>query len=671
LAVAPVATGSGLTEERMSALLQSFADSGLAPHGFCLMWEPGLIWLHVVADAAIGLSYYLIPPALAFFVWQRQDLEFGWIFWMFAAFILACGTTHFFEIWVLWHPDYAVQGLIKAATATVSLVTGIMLWPLVPRALALPSPAQLRRVNAELSMQINERNAAFDTLRQSEERYRQLYQRTPVPIHSADQNMRLINVNESWLNLLGYRRDAVIGRRIIDFMTEDTAAHHVEAVWPTLAAGGEVKDHEYRFRAATGAVVDVLCSSRVEPGELPGSFLTFDVLVDVTARKEAESALESARAMVAQSQKMEAVGQLTGGVAHDFNNLLTTIMGNVDLAQRRLAGTEVAPLLASVRRAAERGAALTQRLLAFSRRQPLAPREIDLNRLVAGMSELLRRTLGETIAVETVSAGGLWHVLVDPNQLESALLNLAVNARDAMPEGGTLRIATANVVIGAAEAARYDELEPGDYVSIAVGDSGVGMSEEVLRRAFEPFFTTKPEGKGTGLGLSQIYGFARQSGGDTTIASTPGAGTTVTILLPREAASAVEPGAEDAESEAPRGTETVLVVEDEPAVRDYSVAALGDLGYRVLFAEDATGALRLLDTSRDISVLFTDIGLPGINGRQLAELALRRVPGLKILFTTGYARDAAVRRNPGGELLLKPFSVAGLARKLRQLIDAV
>ena len=377
-----------------------------------------------------------------------------------------------------------------------------------------------------------------------------------------------------------------------------------------------------------------------------------------------------------QAQKMEAVGQLTGGVAHDFNNLLQVIVGNLELIRRLIPEDD-----SRIQRAAEQAmngarqaSSLTQRLLAFSRRQPLDPKPIDINSLVGGMSDLLNRSLGETITVETVRGAGLWKVEADPNALESTLLNLAVNARDAMPKGGRLTIETTNAHIDAAYAIAHAELLPGQYVAISVADTGLGMDAETLRHAFEPFFTTKPVGKGTGLGLSQVYGFVKQSGGHVKIYSEVGQGTTVKIYLPRLERSDDEPDAQQS-MPVPEGTpeETILVVEDDENVRTYSVEALRELGYRVIEAQDGLSALRLLENKTSIDLLFTDVVLPGgMTGAQIAARARQLHPNLKILFATGYARNAIFhhgRLDRGVQLLAKPFAFTDLAAKVREVLD--
>ncbi|WP_159727829.1 response regulator [Methylosinus sp. Ce-a6] len=378
-----------------------------------------------------------------------------------------------------------------------------------------------------------------------------------------------------------------------------------------------------------------------------------------------------------QSQKMEAIGQLTGGLAHDFNNMLAVVIGSVNLAKRRLASdpAETLRYLDGALEGAEHAATLTHRLLAFSRRQPLAPEPIDPNKMVSSMAEMLRRTLGEDVRLEAVFAGGLWRAFADPSQIETTILNLALNARDAMPQGGKLTIETSNAYLDEEYAAREVGIPSGQYVLIAVTDTGTGMSRDVVERAFDPFFTTKPAGRGTGLGLSQVYGFVRQSGGHVRIYSEPEVGTTVKLYLPRHhgPASAAVAAAAPARS-APRSEkyETILIVEDDVRVRDLTADTLEELGYNVLTAESAAAALRQLEVNPNISLLFTDVVMPDTNGRKLAEEAWKRRPDLKILFTTGYTPNAVVHNgvlDPGVELIVKPYSIDRLARKVRDLLD--
>jgi signal transduction histidine kinase/CheY-like chemotaxis protein len=530
----------------MLAFLQDLLDSStLSPHGICLLWRPELIWLHVVSDALIALAYFSIPFALSIFVSKRRDVEFGWVFWAFAIFIMACGLTHVFSIWTLWIPDYALEGVVKALTAAASVVTAIMLWPLLPKILALPSPTQLSEAHAALKHQIDER-----------------------------------------------------------LKTEE---------------------------------------------------------------------------MLRQSQKMEAIGQLTGGVAHDFNNLLTVIIGNLELAQHNLgtwaegAEQRLRRVVANAMGGAQRAATLTQRLLAFSRRQPLDPKPLGVNKLVVGLSDFFRRTLGETVELEVVGGAGLWQVEVDASQLEAAILNLVVNARDAMPDGGKLTVETSNAFLDEDYCRRHGDVQPGQYVQIAVTDTGVGMTGEVLSRAFEPFFTTKIAGQGTGLGLSQVYGFVKQSGGHSKIYSELGEGTTVKIYLPRLLRGTAQVEPLEAEVVGGHSGETILIVEDDPDVREYVVEIVAHLNYRVLAAPDAELALGLIEREdAPIDLLLTDVILPGMNGRELADAIKTRQPGVKVLFMTGYSRNAIVhqgRLKPGVDLIQKPLTQSALAKRIREMLD--
>jgi PAS domain S-box-containing protein len=391
-------------------------------------------------------------------------------------------------------------------------------------------------------------------------------------------------------------------------------------------------------------------------------------------REAAGEQLKATEEALRQSQKMEAVGQLTGGIAHDFNNLLTGIVGSLDLMRTRLAQgrtDNIARYIDAAMTSANRAAALTHRLLAFARRQPLIPKSIDANALVISLEDLLRRTIGERLDLEIVAAPDLWSTLCDPNQLESALLNLAINARDAMPDGGKLTITTANVPLAIARA-EAPVLASGDYICISVADTGTGMSADVVARAFDPFFTTKPIGQGTGLGLSMIYGFARQSNGHVSIDSRAGCGTTVNLYLPRHDGVVAADPVSAARDETPVATgETVLVVEDEPVVRAIIMEMLQDQGYRALEAVDGPSGLRVLLAEEHIDLLVTDVGLPGMNGRQLADQARETRPDLKILFITGYAESVAMAQGfllPGMEMITKPFDLDKLSMRVRAMV---
>jgi signal transduction histidine kinase/CheY-like chemotaxis protein len=398
------------------------------------------------------------------------------------------------------------------------------------------------------------------------------------------------------------------------------------------------------------------------------------------ARRSAELANEMGRreaseAQVRHLQKMEALGQLTGGLAHDLNNMLAVVIGNLDMLGRRLAEDEARrQYVDRALEGAKRAAGLTQSLLAFSRQQPLAPKPLDVNRTVGEMSRILRSTLGEHVTIETVLAGGLWPALIDQSQLESALLNLAINARDAMPNGGKLTIETANTFLDEAYAQSDNSVTPGQYVLLALTDTGVGMAPEVIRKAFDPFFTTKRVGQGTGLGLSQVHGFIKQSNGHVKIYSEPGNGTTVKLYLPRSHSllGAPDPAAEPALEAAPAKT-WVLVVEDEPSVSEFVSGALRELGYRTHQAADGDAALEVLQDHPEIKLLLTDVVMPGMSGRQLCKEATTLQPDLKVLFMTGYTRNAIIHNgvlDPDVRLLTKPFTLAALSSKVREALSS-
>jgi PAS domain S-box-containing protein len=468
-----------------------------------------------------------------------------------------------------------------------------------------------------------------------------------------------------------------VGQSMLDAL--DSQPEHraaVEAVWSRALAGEqftEIGEHgdESRARRVYEMKFNVL---RDASGQQLGAY---QFVYDVTERVKEQQRLAAAEDALRQAQKMEAVGQLTGGIAHDFNNMLAVVIGSLDLLGRRVGAGDPRSkrYLDAAVDGARRAATLTQRLLAFSRQLPLKPEPLDANKLVAGMSDFLRHSLGGDVRLETVLAGGLWRTHADPNQLENVILNLAINGRDAMPDGGRLTIETANCHLDGRYAATHLGLQAGQYVLIAVTDTGSGMPADVIAKAFDPFFTTKAVGKGTGLGLSQVYGFVKQSNGHVKIYSEPGQGTTIKVYLPRLIGTEGEHHDEQVLTDMPLGDrqEVVLVVEDEPAVRQFSVDALTELGYRVLEADGAATALRLLDAHPEISLMFTDVVMPDVNGAKLADEARRRRPSLRVLFTTGYTRNAVVHNgvlDPGVELIGKPFTIDELAAKVRDVLDA-
>ncbi|UUR07154.1 ATP-binding protein [Sphingomonas glaciei] len=518
---------------------RAFFAGDYAPHGYCLLWQPELIWTHVVSDALIAASYFSIPIALVTFVRKRPDVEFGKMFWLFALFILSCGLTHVMGIWNLWHGDYAAEATIKAITAIASVPTAILLWPLLPRALAIPSPSMLQKKNDELAAALAERDSALEQLR------------------------------------------------------------------------GEVAQ-----------------------------------------RERAEAAL-------VQANKMEAVGQLTGGIAHDFNNLLQAISGNLELIQMAPDNRDkVVRWAGNAAQATERGARLTGQLLTFSRRQRLEATAVDVGGLLHDMSDFLRNSVGPTIELDVEIAPGLGAVRSDATQLELAILNLAINSRDAMPQGGRLLVQAAT--------------DAPDRIAVRIVDEGVGMTPEVVERALEPFFTTKGPGRGTGLGLSMAYGVARAAGGDLRIDSEPGKGTTVTLYLPREEIirSAAGTGREKSPRDGPARLTDILLVDDDREVRQTIADMLRKQGHQVTEAENGPQALLELERWSP-SLLLLDFAMPGMNGAQVAATALEMRPDVKLLFLTGYSDSEAIDRAVDGRvrILKKPVSAGALAAAIDALID--
>ncbi|WP_044562392.1 PAS domain-containing sensor histidine kinase [Azospirillum sp. B4] len=523
---------------------------------------------------------------------------------------------------------------------------------------------KLARLNADLEQRVAERTAERDRVWR--------FSRDLLLVVGRDGIFR--DVNPAWLPVLGYDADEIIGHSFLDLVWAEDARGTTVA-HDSLLVEGQLLSFENRLRHKDGTPRWISWNSVTEGDVVYGYGR------DITAEKRQAAALQLAEEQLRQAQKMEAVGQLTGGLAHDFNNLLTAISGSLELLEQRVRQGRLGALdryMTAARGAVDRAAALHPRLLAFSRQQTLDPSPTDISRLVRGMEDLVRRTVGPGIALDVDTPIDLWTTLIDANQLESALLNLCINARDAMPQGGHITIEAGNRVIQ--EAAGAPDMPAGDipagqYVRLSVTDTGVGMPPDVVARAFDPFFTTKPIGQGTGLGLSMIYGFVRQSGGQVRIRSEVGQGTTVSLYLPRHEGQ--ERAAEmlaiaQAAPRAKRG-ETVLVVDDEPTVRLLVTEVLDELGYTTLEAADGASGLRILESDAVIDLLVTDVGLPqGMNGRQLADAGRELRPGLKVLFITGYAENAVIgneRLPPGLHIQTKPFTMETLGNRIKGILS--
>jgi PAS domain S-box-containing protein len=521
------------------------------------------------------------------------------------------------------------------------------------------SEARLRQLNADLERRVIERTQARG----------RTWQVSPDLLGALNSKGYFETSNPAWKSVLGWSEEEVASMSIFELLHPDDV-ERTRAGFELTQLGQPAirfpnryrcKEGGYRWISWVGVPEDgmVYCSGR-----------------DITDEKAAEAELAEAQEALRRSQKMEAIGQLTGGIAHDFNNLLAGISGGLEFLRTRLGQGRFDGLeryIGAAEDSTRRAAALTQRLLAFSRRQTLVPKPTDVNRLISGMEELIRRTAGPSVALEVVGAGGLWLTQIDPSQLENAVLNLSINARDAMPDGGRITIETANKWLDD-RAAREREVKPGQYVSVCVTDTGTGMSPEVISRAFDPFFTTKPIGQGTGLGLSMIHGFVRQSGGQVRVYSELGKGTTMCLYLPRFVGDAEAPENLDLPNVDDSGHgETVLVIDDEPNVRMLMVEVLQEAGYRTIEASDGPSGLKLLQSAVRIDLLITDVGLPGgINGRQVADAARATRPKLKVLFVTGYAENAAIGNghlDAGMQVITKPFAMTALAAKVHEIID--
>jgi signal transduction histidine kinase/ActR/RegA family two-component response regulator len=628
--------------------LRSILDSGFMPHGHCFFWTKDILWLHVTGDVITATAYYLIPPALGYFVWKRKRLPYPSLFILFGLFILACGTTHILGVVTLWYPVYRLEGVVKAATAIASIGTAIVLLPIIPKALRLRTPEELEGINAQLG----ERNRELAAGRES---FRNIVERDPAGIVVLAAEGGIVFANPS-------------SRRYLPGAPSDPVGGSL----PVDRGGGGASEFEYGADEEGPLIAEAWVSETQWEGK-PARLVH---LRDITARKRTEAALRLSQEQLQQAQKMEAIGRLAGGIAHDFNNLLTAINGFTSLSLIKLPEQNpVRDNLLEVAKAGERASQLTRQLLAFSRKQLLSPQSVDLNKVVAEMGNMIRRIIGEGFIVSTGLDPDLPPIRMDPGQLEQIIINLAVNARDAMPDGGELLIETARFAYTAGMIGAQDSFRPGNYAMLAVSDKGQGMTPEVMERLFEPFFTTKAPGKGTGLGLSMVYGIIKQSEGHILVTSEPGRGSTFKLYLPfaTEADAPSEAVPVEANATEP-GHETVLLVEDEPAVRKLVSEVLNAAGYQVLSAEDGEKALELArGHAGPIHLLLTDMIMPKTGGSAVASELARGRPGLRILYMSGFTEDAVIRNgilNDSVAFLQKPFSTSQLRSLVRKLLDA-
>ncbi len=814
----------------MAEFFRRLFTSDFLPHGTCYLWNPAVLWLNVMSDGLIALSYYAIPVLLFLFARKRKDLTFHWIFVAFGIFILACGTTHLLGVWTVWHATYRLDGVVKAFTAIASLTTAGLMIPLFPRLVGLPKPQHLARLSELLASESQERDEATKILLQqagildlahdaimvrrsdgtlvfwnrgAETMYGWpksealgrvshdlLKTRLPEPIEyirgrlaeagrwegeliHTTRDGRTVIVASRWasrrgndgqLEILEINTDITqqkgaeerlrdLNQRLEQRVIERTAELRrsndqlresmdryrfladsmPQIVWTTKADGtaeyfnrrwyeygdgsnGQNPDwhqivhsedlpvavQKWQSALAYGTAYDVECRLQPRNGSprwhlvraLPmrstdGAIVQWvGTCTDINDQKSSAELLtranrelrdEMARRQaleeqLLQSQKMEAIGRLAGGVAHDFNNLLTIIIGQgrlllADMKEDTTLQDRVGPLL----NAAERAASLVNQLLAFSRRQIVQPRPLDLNTIVEDAGKMLRRVISENIQLTNILSENLESTKADPGQIERVLVNLILNAKDAMPLGGQITIETANVALDAGYAHRHPDVAPGEYVMLRVTDTGTGIDPAIQAHIFDPFFTTKEPGKGTGLGLSTVYGIVKQSGGDVSVESKVGEGTTFRVYLPR-LSEAMEPAAPAAQTfSMSRGTETVLLVEDQTGVRELARDILVLQGYTVLECADGSEALeRSANYSAPIHLLLTDVVMPGMAGPELAQRILQMRRGIKVLYMTGYAEDALGRGRTvdrEARLLQKPFTPQALTSEVRAALN--
>ena len=646
-------------------LWNMFDSAGLMPHGVCFLWREDLVHLHLFSDVAVTLAYFSLPAFLIILVKRKPELRHSGVIPLFALFILLCGLTHASNIWVLFVPDYLAQGVIKGVTAIVSIVTAIMVWPLLPKLVAMPSTQELIDANERLRREIDSRKAA--------EAYSDKLTEAMMELDDAvavfDTEDRLVVANKSW----GIVNKELVQGDGVGMTFEEIVRMNVEAGHVPAAIGDE--EEWIRKRVAVhrnpGAPMDVEFASgkciRMQEQRLPSGGIIL-IGADVTNAKRWEEANR-------RSQRMESVGQLTGGIAHDFNNLLAIISGNLELMRRHGIGNEkLATRIESAKAATDRGADLARKLLNFSRQDGFTLEATNINEMIVNIEELLKTSLTTGIDVEIHGDENLWLTKVDTGDLGDAVVNLAINARDAMPDGGRLIIETANKSI--ADDAMAGDIPPGDYIVLSVTDTGTGIAKEDIERIFEPFFSTKQESHGTGLGLSMVYGFVKRSHGEIRVYSEVGHGTTMRIYLPRALGARAQHKAETETEHAaskPQTTGTILIVDDEEMLLDVIRMAMEDAGYDVVTAPNGTKAVEILESDREIDLMLSDVIMPGgIDGYGLAGKAAELRPEMAVILASGFTGKLSENRLPENtvdRVVAKPYDITDMAKAVRECID--
>ena len=682
-------------------MLNGLLSSAYMPH------LTALAWTQATADSLIGLAYLAISGALVYLTYRaRSNLPFRWLFLAFGLFIIACGTSHFLDAITVWRPVYVLEATVKVVTALASLSTAAMLLFAVRQIVSLAQSARgsetrrlllettlveqdaaegaLQHSNASLEQKVRERTSEIthinevlaaevierrkkeEELRRSEERFSKAFRHSPLPMTiSTEEDGRYLDVNEAFLDWLGRERHSVVGS------TSDELSFWIQpkdrlTLLERLSTEGRVIGCPAKLRVGSGEVREASVSA--ERIELEGRHCVLAIKQDTTETKCLQAEFQMA-------QKMEAIGRLAGGLAHDFNNILGVIMGYSDLSIEKLDPSHsVANNLAQIKEAANRAVHLTRQLLAFSKQQIVSPRILDLNAVVDDINKMLRRVVGEDISLIFHPSVPLGLIRADVGQIEQVLMNLVVNARDAMPDGGEITIETATAELDESYAREHEPVTAGEYVMLSVRDTGCGMDEATKARIFEPFFTTKELGKGTGLGLASVYGIVKQSGGYISVHSELDRGTNFELYFPRVWSEVENVKMPPISTTSIEGSETILLVEDEASLLSVTAAVLRSAGYTVLEAERPTKAIQLVDTYRGpIHLLLTDVIMPDVNGVELSQRLKAIRPDLKIVFLSGYGGEALERHlsvAPDAILVEKPFSKPALLGKIRAVLNA-
>ena len=631
-------------------------------HGFCFSWEPGLVWLHVVSDIVTGASYYAITIAMLYFAFKRRDLPFFSIFILFATFIVACGTTHFFAAYTIFNPIYWQEGAVKAFTAIISAASALLFIQLLPKAIALPSLnkalGEIENLNRTLEKQVVD-------LRESAYRLQLAVASGHLGIWDWDFKSKVMVWDDRMLELHGITRDSFQG----DIEAWQKRVHPDDldrSKEEIMAAIKGEKEYDSEFRAVhPNGEVKVIKTDGLVIRDADGRAIRMIGLCrDITGHRLLEEQLR-------QSQKLESIGRLAGGVAHDFNNILTVIMGYAEISVLQLPeGDPVKKNLQEIVKAANRSREITRQLLAYARQQVVSPKLVNLNDLVIETEKTLSRLIGEDIILRFNPGDDLWMVKIDPSQFSQILMNLAINARDAMVRGGNLDITTVNTHLDELYFKKYLDSKSGDYVQLTVSDNGDGMDRATLQHIFEPFFTTKEVGKGTGLGLATVYGVVKQNHGFIDVYSEPGHGTAFKLFFPRSAEVCAPESI--SRQEIVRSSAIVLLVEDDDAVRQLTAEMLKVMGYTVLLAETPKAALTICEKSDTcIDIILTDVIMPGMSGKEMQEKINAIRPWVKVLFMSGYTSDIIAQRGvlaEGTHFIQKPFNMNTLNAKIQETL---